>query len=292
MNFIHRHGLMQPVRGRPPLEPCRIVPFVLIQPRHHRARARRMLGSERVRVRLHFGVAAELGPHVVFVDRALAQIGQEQFPRAAVAQPHRMAPRVPAVEIAHHRDHQRVGRPHGKPRARHALGFGEVRAERRVALVVRAFAVQVQLERREDRRERIRIVLHARIGAHPQAETVARRALGERRHPEPVRVRFLHRHHGGLAFHHHIHRGGLRKKRADFPAATGVRFMNAEHGKRIAVVAARDCVKVRAGGGNGGSGTHGWLGTLSMVAICQPQSPGNSSSSFPRRSCISIWKAR
>ena len=81
---------------------------------------------------------------------------------------------------------------------------------------MRAFAVQVQVEIRHDRREAVGVVNLA-LGAVPQfeAQPVAARIAIERRDKETLRIGLLHR--GGLILENHGCLGGLGKKGADSP---------------------------------------------------------------------------
>ena len=64
---------------------------------------------------------------------------------------------VPGIEIADDADALCVGRPDGELHATNAFNFADVRAERIVELVMRAFADQVQLEFGEHGRKGVRV---------------------------------------------------------------------------------------------------------------------------------------
>ena len=53
---------------------------------------------------------------------------------------------VPLVEVAYHADHFRVRRPHREAHARDALAVDQVRSHGPIAFVLRAFAVNMQVE--------------------------------------------------------------------------------------------------------------------------------------------------
>src|SRR6185503_8097470 len=86
------------------------VPFVVELP-HHRAGARRHLRAEGVGVELFGAVVAVLRNHAELVEAALLRFRHLGAPDAGIAAAHRMRARVPAVEIADHRDLRRVRRP-------------------------------------------------------------------------------------------------------------------------------------------------------------------------------------
>ena len=96
-----------------------------------------------------------------FVVRAFADAGQENFPDAAAEQlAHRMHAAVPAVEIADHADALRIRRPDVEASCRCTPSISvEMRAEFVVELPVLALGEEMQIERPEDRAERIRIAL-------------------------------------------------------------------------------------------------------------------------------------
>ena len=57
------------------------------------------------------------------------------------------------VEFANHSYHLSIGRPDGKANTRDTQRIADVRAERVVALIMRAFPMKVQFKIAEDRRE-------------------------------------------------------------------------------------------------------------------------------------------
>ena len=85
--------------------------------------------------------------NVELVARAFADARHEQLPDAGrVAQPHRMAPRVPGVEIADDGDALGIRRPDRKARSAHAVDRRHIGAERFGELEVPPFVEQVQVE--------------------------------------------------------------------------------------------------------------------------------------------------
>ena len=123
---------------------------------------------------------------------------------AGIAQPHRVAPRIPGVEVANDRDRARIRRPDGKPHAVHAVDRHDAGAKVRRQLEMPPFVEQVQIELAEQRAEGIGILglLHrARPGdaqqigfarcppdrrtAHAARPARAGRASRHRRAPAP-----------------------------------------------------------------------------------------------------------
>ena len=121
---------------------------------HDRGRLRPHLGGEGDRIgleRQHVAVAAD---DLVFVLVAGARARHEDFPEAVAAHPHGVAAAVPVVEVADDADAPRVRREHREGDAGDALEHHRVRAELVVELEVRAFAQQIEVELRQDRRKR------------------------------------------------------------------------------------------------------------------------------------------
>ena len=82
MQFVNRDRRGEPVVFGALGDPCGIVPFVLVEARHDRARARAKFGAEAVRIGLEEWQAALARADFIFVDRAFAQTGDEEFPEA------------------------------------------------------------------------------------------------------------------------------------------------------------------------------------------------------------------
>ena len=154
VHFVDRDRRLQPVGAAARFHPVGVVPLVFVDIPDHRGRFRRHLAVEGVRIGLELLVGGEARAHVVLVRGALAQPGDEDLPDAAIAPAHGMAAGVPLVELAGHRDALGVGRPDGEAHALHAIDLGEVRAQRAIGFVVRAFGVQVQLEFGDQRPKR------------------------------------------------------------------------------------------------------------------------------------------
>ena len=83
--------------------------------------------SERVGLALHGAVCEE---QLELVAVARHQVRRKHFPHAAFApQPQHVTPRIPLVEVAHHRNAARVRRPHGESHAAYAVDLAQVRTE-------------------------------------------------------------------------------------------------------------------------------------------------------------------
>ena len=107
-----------------------------------------------------------------------------------------MARAIPPVEIADHADHLGVRRPHRETRSLHAFHSRQVRAQRTVALVIRAFAMQVQFERRQQRREAIGILdLRLHTVSILRAQPVMPRFFRQGGREQPRRMTASHRRH-------------------------------------------------------------------------------------------------
>ena len=115
---------------------------------------------------------------IELVARAFGDARDEQLPHAgAVAQTHRVAPRVPGVEITDHRDAAGIRRPHGEARAAHAVDGHHVGAERMRQLEVPAFAEQVQVDVAEQGSVRVGVLGFLHDPARPGDAQQIRRAL-------------------------------------------------------------------------------------------------------------------
>ena len=73
-----------------------------------------------------------------------------------------MTPRIPIVEVAGHRNEFGIGRPDREANSGDAVDLVEMRAEGVPGFLQGAFAVQMQIEFRDDGREAVRIVDHGR----------------------------------------------------------------------------------------------------------------------------------
>jgi hypothetical protein len=112
-----------------------------------------------------------------------------------------------------------------------------MRAHGAVALILRALAMQVQVEIREQWRKSIRIV-DSRLGAVPQMQTNPVRAgiAGRARQEQSLRLRLGHRtpHAAGFEV------GGQRLGQEGSNLPAGLRFVGTEKAEGIAVIAAEN----------------------------------------------------
>ena len=163
---------MQPVAPRARIHPGMVAPWMRRGGCDTRRGTRALLIPSPIGVGLkeHFarGPAADL----VFVERALRDTGNKQFPNPARAtHRHRMRSTVPAVEIAHHAYPLRVRRPYREATAGHALALGQMSAKRAPSLVQTAGVEQEQIMIRNLGGKRVRIERLARDAAFPEAHT-------------------------------------------------------------------------------------------------------------------------
>ena len=179
MHLVDRDRRIRRVPRGARAHPLVVAPAERRRARHHGGGGGRHLGLLRERIGLLRQAHAAGADDVELVARASATRGtnSSQTP-AAMAQPHRMAPRVPGVEIADDRDAARVRRPDGKARAAHAVDRHRIGAERFGELEVPPFVEQVQVEVAEHGPERIGVLglLH---GAGPGDAQQIGRALGD-----------------------------------------------------------------------------------------------------------------
>src|SRR5579872_6881102 len=211
-----------------------IAPLVAIQIENDGSGFWSDLRGEAVRIGLLLLIAMKTRPHEILVVRAVADAGNENFPDAAGAQPHRMAAAVPVVEVADDADHFGVRRPHREANAGDSVARSKMRAEGPVALEVRTFAVQVQIEIGQQRRKAVRVVNFLLLPIPKlEAQAVAAGILIERDGEETLRIDLLQQHwpivndRGRLV--------SLRLESADLPAFFDA--MRTKHTKRIAMIA-------------------------------------------------------
>ena len=101
---------------------------------------------------------------------------------------------VPVVKIAGDANQRGVGRPHGKAHPLYAFTQRHLCSERAIALVVGAFAMQVQLEGSEQGREAKGILEVERFpGIKLDPKAVTRRAVGKGGDEESSGMHPLHR---------------------------------------------------------------------------------------------------
>ena len=103
--------------------------------------------------RQQMAVAAD---DLVFIDHALADIGDEDLPQAGIdALAHLVATAVPGVEVADDGDAPGIGGPDGEMYAADVFMDGDMGAEPVVELAVGAFEQEVIIHRAKDRAEGI-----------------------------------------------------------------------------------------------------------------------------------------
>ena len=131
MHFIDTdRGIGSMARGAR-FHPCIVVPDVGDRVHDDGGRCRRRLSRLRQRVGLIGQSNAVPRNHGEFVSRARPNSRHEQLPNpGGIAQPHRVAPVVPGIEVANHRDRPRVRRPDREPGAANAIHRHRVGAQR------------------------------------------------------------------------------------------------------------------------------------------------------------------
>ena len=240
-------------RGRVPLAPAAlghpdaVIPLVL-ERGDDRGRPRCVeLECEGVGVGLERDRLARLSNDLVLVPLPLAHAGREHLPDSVGGvQAHRVAPTVPAVEVADDAHPPRVRRPHREYRPRHAVEHAQMGAEPLVSLVVGALGQEVAVVVAERRRETVRVVDRAALAVDAvdlEAVGEGRGAPGDHDLEQALRVDAGHlvrraRHVGA----HQPHGPGVGHERADRrpDAAVGRHAVRAKDGERIAVLAAHD----------------------------------------------------
>ena len=116
-----------------------IVPLEPIGPCHDRGRGRPHLAGKTHRIGLERKQPAARPEDFVFIGRALAHAGREDFPQAAVdTLAHLVPAAVPMIEIANNRHAPRLRRPDCKQYAVHAFMADGMGAQALVELAVRS----------------------------------------------------------------------------------------------------------------------------------------------------------
>ncbi len=219
MNLVSRYRRLEPILVGARFHPRRVAPLILVALPHHRRRFRRRLAEERIRVGLELLISADLRTHVILIDCAFTEPGDEQLPHSAVAPPHGMAADVPLVEFARHRHIERIRRPNGEADA----PFRHMRAQRAIGLEQRAFRMQVEIGIGELRTVTVRVVdLDFAPVPESRANSISHWRARQRDAVEAVRMQLLHRGRRGTGFVACLvqyHRGGfrLREKRSHLP---------------------------------------------------------------------------
>ncbi|MFK4686340.1 hypothetical protein ABIF39_008097 [Bradyrhizobium diazoefficiens] len=154
MDLVDRHRRRQridAVRRRARPRQVRLV-------EHDGGRLRTHLARERHRIGFQRQLMAVRPDHVELVVIAPLGVRDEQFPIAAAAHPHRMAPRIPEIEIADDRHAPRIRRQHHEADAVDAVERHRVRAELVIEALMGAFAEQIEVEIGQDRRKAVGVL--------------------------------------------------------------------------------------------------------------------------------------
>src|SRR5215469_10482298 len=136
MDFVNGNWRVERIILRPARYPRSVAPCVASQIPHSRSCLRTDLNRESVRIGLVHLVRTELGFDVIFVNGALADIGNEAFPDPRAAWAQHVCRRIPAVEISNHRNKPYIGGPHGKMHAVMAIFLHKMGSELFVGTVV------------------------------------------------------------------------------------------------------------------------------------------------------------
>src|SRR5665213_1696862 len=146
MDLVDGPGGIQGIDAGAVALPFNVVPLVSVVP-DHRPRAWRLLTQHGIRIALLDRIARVARTDEVFVDGALADLGDEQLPDTGLIGPrgHRMAVMAPAVEIADHVHAFRIRCPHGKARTLNPVHGVQMRAQLVVGAETRAFAEMVNI---------------------------------------------------------------------------------------------------------------------------------------------------
>ena len=165
VHLVDGHRGIESVAGTPRRHPLRVAPGVVQVP-DDGSGLRRGLVVDAERVGLVRPVAVKAGVHVVLVDVALAEAGYEALPDPRLApRPEKVAPLVPAVEIARHRQPLGVRRPDREVDTFGAVGGDHVRAQLVVEIEVTPLVEQEQVVLGEQ----ANVVPHRPVGlAHGQ----------------------------------------------------------------------------------------------------------------------------
>ncbi len=165
----------------------------------------------------------------------IADLGMrnEQLPIATAAHAHRMAPRVPEVEITDHADALGIGREHDEADTFGAVDRHRMRAELVVQPQVVAFAEQVKVVIAQDRQEAVGIVEIDDMIAEMRAQAVALQAAGQGTGEQAGIVDAPHR-RDATAFADRLDARCFRQEGADHGVVVAVGML-AEIAKRVGV---------------------------------------------------------
>ncbi|MCY1352859.1 hypothetical protein D9M69_391830 [compost metagenome] len=280
MHFVDRHRQGVGIGGRAARHPVGVMPCerrrALARRGHDRGGLRRRFGGERKRVGLVGQLGAVRVEQVVFVAAAgrCAQRGRhEQLPDAAgMAQPHRVARLVPAVELADHGHAPRVWRPHREAHAVDAVHALPLRAQALAQLEVAALGNQVQVQLAQQQAEGIRVGAALLGAVRPgHADAVVRRRgaalfAGQARGEDAAGMQPFHLGQRGAVGSGQLHRDRAGQAGAHQQAAAVPVTVGAQHRERVVVARAQQRIEfvsrqhagARRAAGCGGRGAHGW----------------------------------
>jgi len=135
------------------------VPDVILKIGNNGARVRAKFGAESVGIGFQRKQIPGGASDFIFVDRALADAGNEKLPNTGrAARAHGMRAAVPGVEISDKADAAGGRRPDCKIHAGDAVDGFDVRAEFFVGVVVATFGHQVQIKIAELMRKRVGVI--------------------------------------------------------------------------------------------------------------------------------------
>src|SRR5271154_439014 len=112
MHFVDGDRVVEPGRILAARHPFGIVPGVIVEIGDDRARVGSQLRAESERIGLEREEVSASADNLVLVDGALVELRDEEFPYAGgTAGAHRVYAAVPVIEISHHANAARAGRP-------------------------------------------------------------------------------------------------------------------------------------------------------------------------------------
>lgn len=235
MDFVHGDRLIEPVLTAALLHPGLVLPFILRNAGDQRRLLWRDFGTKGVGVGFQLLMAVPPGDGEL-VGVAGSDVGQEEFPDAAVAKTHGVSPGAPAVEVADNGDHRRAGSPNGEASTLHTFAEHGVSAHHAPGFIVGALTVEVNLVVGQDRGEPVRIFDLEGIALRLEdAQTVMATVALEGRHKEPGIVTLLHRDRGIAQQDPDF--GCFREEGSDLPCGNFRRnLMGPEDAERVAMM--------------------------------------------------------
>jgi hypothetical protein len=170
---------------------------------HDRCRLRPHLGGEGERIGFQRQMLAMRTENVVFVVVTDLGVRDEQLPITVAAYPHRVAPRIPEVEVTDHADPFGAGGEHDEADSVGAVDRHRMRAELIVEPQVGAFPEQIKIVVAQDRQEAVGIVEIDEMIAEMRAQVVTLQASRQRAGKQACVMNTLHR-HGAAALADHL----------------------------------------------------------------------------------------